>query len=336
MKLNKFLKKVDLIKILKKIGIKNLNILDDNIMGSCPLHEDKNPSWGINKITGQYNCFSCGDKGNLITLISKQMNISFSEAVKVLHNYAGLSMKVEELIIDSKMIYRQIKKMLKLKTKETESKIEAIISLPLDLSDSFMGGLDYFVNRGINEDTLQRYNIKFCMSGFYKNRAIIPILDANGKLVNFEARDITGMAEKKVLYPKGANINNTLYNLHIAKYNSKSVIVVEGLMDALYLAQRGFNVVSTYGVNMSERQEELLSKYFQQVYLAYDGDKAGRKAIIKYGSLLDLHLSVYVIILPKGKDPDGLTKKQFMKLYNTAEDFDIYISKRLLNHIANK
>ena len=110
MKLNNFLKKVDLADILKKMGIKNLKILDDNIMGSCPLHRDKNPSWGISKHTGQYNCFSCGDNGNLITFISKQMDVSYGEAVRVLHKYAGISMKIEELVISSKIMVSGIKR----------------------------------------------------------------------------------------------------------------------------------------------------------------------------------------------------------------------------------
>lgn len=334
MKLSKFLKKANLIKILKKIGIKNLNILDNDIMGSCPLHEDNNPSWGVNKITGQYNCFSCGDRGNLITLIAKQMDISSSEAVKVLYQFAGISMKMDELVIGSKMVYRQIKKMLKPKVcKQKEKKVDAIISLPLNVTYNFIHGVEYFKNRGINEATLRRYGITFCTSGFYKNRAIIPILDYNGKLVNFEARDITGIAEKKVLYPKGVNINNTLYNLQYAR-DINSVIIVEGLMDVLYLSQMGFNVVSTYGVNISERQEQLLNKYFSRVYMAYDGDKAGRVGMIKYGSRLDLHLSVYIIILPKGKDPDGLTKKKFTELYKQAESLDSYLTKRLVKKLT--
>lgn len=334
MKLNKFLKKVDLADILKKMGIKNLKILDDNIMGSCPLHKDKNPSWGISKHTGQYNCFSCGDNGNLITFISKQMDVSYGEAVRVLCKYAGISMKIEEVVINCKKIYRQIKKMLAPKVEEQEeNKVETIISLPLDLSRNFMPGLNYFENRGIDKDTLKKYHIKFCTSGFYKNRAIIPILDERGKLANFEARDITGIAEKKVLYPKGANISNTIFNLYNVKRN-KSVIIVEGLMDALYLSQRGFNAVSTYGVNISEIQEQLLNKYFSRIYMAYDGDKAGRLGMIKYGSILALHLSVYIITLPKGKDPDELSKKEFIRLYKQADELYTYLAKRLMNKIS--
>ena len=334
MKLNDFLKKADLIKILEKLNLKNIKPLVDDVMVSCYRHEDYKPSLGINKYTGIYNCFSCGDKGNLITLVAKQRNISNSEAIKLLYKFAGIRLTTERLVVNSKMVYRQIKKLLKPKQIKVKKKriIEPIVRLPLNTTHHLIAGIEYFKARGINEAALRNHAITFCTSGFYKNRAIIPIQDENGRLVSFEARDITGMAEQKVLYPKGSNVNNTLYNLYKTR-EKKNIIIVEGMMDAIYLTQRGFDVVSTYNATVSERQEELLSRYFRRVYFAYDGDKAGRAGAIKYGPLLDLHLSVYIITLPAGKDPDELTKQEFTELYRKAEHIDTYLAKRLINKI---
>lgn len=334
MKVNLLLKKIKLKNLLDKLGIKNQRPLDDNIMMSCPFHEDNNPSCGIHKKTGQYHCFSCGESGSLIQLIAKIKSITNKEAVQYLNKLTGQSKGT--LLISSKTIYRQLKKIIIGKKRQpVKQEKQYNIELPLNLTENYQLGIQYFKSRGIDQTTLKRYHISFCTEGFYRNRAIIPIFKADGSFLTFEARDITGMAEKKVLYPKGTKVNTTLFNLYKAKLFNY-VIVVEGLMDTLYLSQRGFNVVSTYGVNMSEIQECLLSQYFQKVYLASDGDRAGRIATIKYGNSLELHLSVYVITLAKDTDPDSYSKNEFKRLYDKAIPFQEYITKKIMNKILDK
>ena len=332
MKINKIVKKINLIKLLNKLGVKNIKPLDENTMFSCPFHKDDNPSCGIKKNTGQYHCFSCGESGSLIEFIAKIKTISNKEAVQYLSNFAGIS--VGSLLISSKTVFRQLKKMIKLNKKQKVKKeIEYNIELPLNVNDNYYACIQYFENRGIDKYTMKKHNITFCTEGFYKNRAIIPIYKPNGSLLTFEARDITGMAEKKVLYPKNTKVNNTLFNFDKV-YRHKEVIIVEGLMDALYLDQRGFNVISTYGANISETQEELLSLNFKKIYIAYDGDKAGRNATIKCGGALDLHLSVYVITLKNGTDPDSYSTSEFTRLYNKAISYQQYVSNKLLNRYS--
>lgn len=331
MEINKVLKKIGLKKILDKLGFKNQKPLDDNIMLSCPFHNDNNPSCGVSKETGQYNCFSCGESGSLISFVSKVKDITPKEAVQYLNKLAGFS--AEALIVGSKTIYRQLKKMLVRKKKiEKEEEIEYNVELPLDLNDEYFPGIHYFDKRGIDKYILKKHNISFCMSGFYKNRAIIPIYKKDRSLLTFEARDITGMAEKKVLYPKHTKINRTLFNIDKVYYTAE-IIIVEGLMDALYLDKRGFNVVSTFGACVSEWQEELLSKNFKKVYIAFDGDKAGRSATRRYGKNLELLLKVYVITLIKGTDPDSYTAEQFQRLFELAVTYTEYISRKLLNRL---
>ena len=329
MKIERILKKIDLIKLLKVLKIQNIRDAGDNVMGLCPFHIEKNPSWGVRKTTGQYHCFSCGESGSLITLISKIKDISSKEAVQYLNKIAGI--RSGNFLISGKTIYRQLKKMfIGNIQKQVIVEKEPIIELPLNLSDNYFGGIQYFEKRGIHQCTRKKHNISFCTSGFYHNRAIIPIYRADGSLLTFEARDIMGMADKKVLYPRGAKINRTLYNLQNAKQRNE-VIIVEGLMDALYLSERGFNVVSTFGASISEQQEELLSRNFKKVYIAFDSDKAGLQGMIKYGHYLSLHLSVYIITLKKNTDPDNYSKKEFCRLYHKAIPFQEYISKKLLN-----
>lgn len=332
MNISKIIKKIKLHKLLDKLECKNQKPLDENIMVSCPFHEDKKPSCGISKKTGQFNCFSCGESGSLITFIAKIKDITLSDAVRYLNKFAGISK--ESLIISGKTIYRQLKKMLIRKNKKThkEDETEYSVELPLYLNDEYLPGIHYFDERGIDKYTLKKHNISFCTSGFYKNRAITPVYKPDGSLLTFEARDITGMADKKVLYPKNTKINRTLFNFDKA-YHGAEIIIVEGMMDALYLDQRGFNVVSTFGAAVSEKQEELLSHYFKIAYISFDGDKAGRRATIRYGSNLELHLSVYVMTLKNNTDPDSYSTRQFKKLFDNAIPFQEYIDKKIIKKI---
>lgn len=332
MNIKKYMKRVDIIKLLKDLGIQDIKDMGDNVMGLCPFHVEKNSSWGISKNTGLWNCFSCGEKGNIITLVARVKEVGIKQAIFWLYKIIGV--RRDFIPIGTKMIYRQIKKIIKGGVDNIIQKEEknVIVCLPKYVNNNFIPGLLYFKGRGINKVTLRKHNITFCTDGFYRNRAIVPIVNDCGKLISFESRDLTGMAEKKVLYPKNTKVNHTLYNLKEAKQNSE-VVITEGLMDVLYLDQRGFNTVATFGINISEKQEELLSRYFKKIYIAFDGDKAGHQGMIKYGSYLSLHQSVYIITLDKNKDPDNYTKEEFNKLKNNAVEIQSYISKKILNQI---
>lgn len=333
MRIEKFIKRINLIKLLKELGVKNILPLVNDVMASCPFHNDVKPSFGINKRTGVWHCFTCeavgeGGKGDLISLVARLKKMKYKKAIQYLYRFAGIK---KDLIVESKDIVGQIKDIIKGRSNKKEYKKPVTrLYVPKDTNPNFVYGLEYFKNRGIHKDTLQNHNISFCLKGFYRNRAIIPIEDEHGKLLLFEARDITGMNSDKVLYPKGAKKAETLYNINNAK-KANSVIIVEGIMDALYLEERGFNTVAVFGVNISNKQEELLNKYFRRVYIAFDGDREGYKAMIQQSKKMALHLSVYIVTLPKNTDPDELDKEEMQKLIDSSVEINSYLSKQL-NH----
>lgn len=336
MNIEKYLKKINLEKMLKELNIENIKDCDNNLMANCPFHIENNPSWGINKITGVYHCFTCGASGNLITLICKLKKISAKQSINYLYQKIGIK---QDIIINVKNIKSKIKKLNQPIKKNQSLKIPVTskaILYPETIRDFYYGFL-YFEGRNINKETLVKYDISFCRKGFYKNRAIIPIYDENNNRISFEARDITGMAEKKVLYPKGVSIKQTLFNLNIAKQQNE-VIIVEGIMDTLYLTQRGFNVVSIYGVELSEKQEMFLSKYFSKIYLALDCDKnkAGQKATKKIKKRLLKHSEIRIINLPIGKDPDEISSQQFQILKDKANENNDSTYSQLYNEIKRK
>ncbi len=343
MNIEKYLKKIDIEKLLNKLGVQGIVPLGNNIQASCPFHEDKIASWGINVNNSIWHCFTCsatGDtgNGNLITLVAQIKDISNKEAIHYLYKFAGIK---QDITIGTKMVNRQIRNMItngrevKGRTKEEEDTYIMKATIPRYVSYDFYYGLRYFKARGINKETLKNHDITFCTKGYYRNRAIIPIYNESGVMTLFEARDITGMNADKVLYPKGAKKADTLYNINSAK-DEESVIVVEGIMDALYLKERGFNTVAIYGIEVSKLQERLLSKYFDKVYLAFDGDKEGYRALIKQAKKLSLHLSVYIVTLPKGKDPDDISKANFKDLLDKATEINTYLSGKLFNGLRAK
>lgn len=255
--------------------------------------------------------------------------LKWHTACDFLRNWAGFKLNS---IVTPKNVKSRIKQLIcpKQDVFERQAEDEYIMrtQMPRFLSRDYYYGIKYFKDRGINQDTINKANISFCTKGFYKNRAIIPYFDDEDKMIGFEARDITRLQEKKVLFPKNCKINNNLYNINKAK-NMREVIVVEGTMDTLYLMQNGFNVVSTCGANISIEQANILYKYFDKIYLAYDGDNVGYFAMIKYGKKLALHLLVYIITLPNGKDPDEISGQEFRHLYENAEEINHFLSKKI-------
>ena len=167
MKIERILKSLNIIKLLNKLNIKNITTLDANIMFSCPFHKDDNPSCGVLKATGQYHCFSCGASGSIVSFVALIKKFSNKEAVNYLCKTAGISSG--SLVISSKTIYRQIKKLMinGINKKQVIVEKKSIIELPLSLNDNYFGGIQYFEKRGIHQCTLKKHGISFCTNGFY-------------------------------------------------------------------------------------------------------------------------------------------------------------------------
>lgn len=338
MKIKSYLKQVDLFELLEKLGIKNLQSKSSNIMASCPFHDDNNPSFSINKHTGGWQCFTCNasngnGSGGLIDLVRRIRGVNVKQAIRWLYNIVGIKQDIE---ITPRMVKKQIKNTLNkddnIYNKEHEDKYILRATIPRGVRYDWYLGIKYFEGRKIAQRAVRVHQITFCTQGYYKNRAIIPIKDANGKLISFEARDITSMAEKKVLYPKDVVISQTLFNIHMAKEHN-SVIIVEGIMDALYLNSHGFNAVALFGVNLSQKQENLLSKHFDTVYICLDMDAVGYKSMKRLANRLSLHLKVYIITLPVNKDPDDIEPEDFKKYLDKAKlytDFFIGTCKKAI------
>ncbi len=337
-----------------------------NLVGLCPFHGEKTPSFNIYTENGSFYCFGCGAGGDIITFVMKIENLDYMEAVKFLAQRAGMAMP-EDDYDDS---------MGKLRTRIYEANREAARFYYGKLtSKEGASALSYLKGRGLADSTIRHFGLGFApderfslgnhlrsrgfseaemiaanlvfksrsgnsvLDRFY-NRVMFPIIDVRGNVIAFGGRI---MSDQK---PKYLNTSDTLvfnksqnlFSLNNAK-NSKSdeLILCEGYMDVIALNQAGFtNAVATLGTALTADQAALMKRYCKEVIVCYDADEAGQKATARAIDILRrAGLSVKVVTVPDGKDPDEFIKRHGDKghaafknlLDNSGNDMDYRLYK---------
>lgn len=313
----------------------NLKRRGRNLVGLCPFHSEKTPSFNIYPENGSFYCFGCGVGGDVITFIMKIENLDYVEAVKYLAQKAGLEMP-ENTYDDG---------VAKLRTRILEANREAARFFNKQLSEPCgRAGLDYLHSRALADNTIRRFGLgyapadRFALSkhlrslGFsdneivsanlafksndgryiidrFSDRVMFPIIDLRGNVIAFGGRI---MSDKK---PKYLNTSDTLafkkssnlFSLNNAKNTGeRTLILCEGYMDVIALNQAGFkNAVATLGTAITTEQALLMKRYADEVIVCYDADEAGQKATTRAISILrGAGLQIRVISIPDGKDPD--------------------------------
>ena len=337
-----------------------------NLVGLCPFHGEKTPSFNIYTENGSFYCFGCGVGGDVITFVMKIENLDYMEAVKFLAERAGMSMP-EDDYDDS---------MSRLRTRIYEANREAARFFYQKLiSKEGADGLAYLRGRGLADKTIRHFGLGFApderfalgnhlrsrgfsesemiaanlvfrsrsgnsvLDRFY-NRVMFPIIDVRGNVIAFGGRI---MSDQK---PKYLNTSDTpvfnksmnLFSLNNAK-NSKSdaLILCEGYMDVISLNQAGFtNAVATLGTALTAEQSALMKRYCKEVIICYDADEAGQKATARAIDILRrAGLIVKVITIPDGKDPDEFIRRHGEQghaafqnvLDNSGNDMDYRLKK---------
>jgi DNA primase len=170
----------------------------------------------------------------------------------------------------------------------------------------------YLDQRGVHPSTAAWFGIGYCAgSGFLRHRIVFPIHDNEGQLVAYAGRSIDG-SEPRYLFPPGFRKSQVVFNLHRAAGGSaRCAIVVEGFFDCLRVHQAGYrNVVALMGVSLSDVQEQLLRERFQQLVLMLDGDEAGRRASQQLAARLRGKVSLSMVGVPSGRQPDQLSSEE--------------------------
>lgn len=316
-----------------------------NFVGLCPFHQEKTPSFTVNREKQIFYCFGCGQGGNAITFLMKISGKSFPEAIKDLAQKTGVVLPPPRLTSKE--------------SRENESLREKITALNLRAAQHFARNLYspagkearlYLQNRELTEDTIKQFRLGYAPDSWssladyiersgvplklaeqagllipgkegkfydrFRGRLIFPIENIFGEVVAFGGR-ILDKGEPKYLnspespvYIKGKN----LYGLNKTKDEIRRngfALIVEGYFDLISLVNAGVgNVVATLGTALTREHLELLRRYTVDIVALFDPDTAGRKALDRSLELfLEMRMKARVLILPGNCDPDDYIKK---------------------------
>ncbi|CEK09639.1 DNA primase [Legionella hackeliae] len=307
----------------------------------CPFHSEKTPSFNVVAKKQFYHCFGCGASGNVISFVMNYLNQGFIDAIETLASRLGLqvprdgraeknqqSLSLYQLLGQVNQFYQQT-----LKTKGQQA-------------------IDYLRQRGLTGEIAKRYQLGYAPPDWqnlerqfksyraelittgmliqkddgktydrYRHRVMFPIHDRHGRIIGFGGRVIDAQQKPKYLNSPETVIfqkSRELYGLHQVlqtEKNVENIIIVEGYLDVIALAQHGINnAVATLGTATSVYHIQLLAKYTQQLIFCFDGDTAGRqaawRALESCLPQLNAGLSASFIFLPEGHDPDSLVREE--------------------------
>lgn len=318
-----------------------------NLIGLCPFHGEKTPSFTIYPENGSFYCFGCKVGGDVFTFVKMIENLDYIEAVKLLADRAGVT--VPENGYDDSLhrlrntIYEINRETARfyhgyLMSEKGKWAQEYYLSRGLSLKTVKAFGLGaapdewdalskHLRNKGYSfEDMYQANVVSKSQKGSYfdrfRKRIMFPIINIRGNVVGFSGRRF-GEDKNEAKYINTGDTpvykkSQNLFALNIAKANcAKQLLLVEGNLDAISLHQAGFNnAVAPLGTAFTEEQAQLISRYTEEVVICFDSDEAGKIATKKAMNLLSkTGVSIKIMQLPDGKDPDEFLKK------NTPEAF---------------
>jgi len=334
-------------------------------IGLSPFSNEKTPSFTVNDEKGFYHCFSSSEHGNIFDFLMKTKNYKFGEAVRKLAADAGMqpyrfTKKDEEKESRWKIYNKILEKYSDFCHKQLISNDYPEIFQYLEKRKISKKEIDFFkigyspTKNEFYEELKKEFNEKeIATSGIYyfddnkkkytdrfRNRIIFPVKNLNGSTFAFGGRALSKTAFAKYInspetefYKKG----NNLYNIDSAKKfrdKKEEVFIVEGYMDVVNLHKFGIeNVVANLGTAMTERQIELIWKFFKKPIICLDGDSSGQKAAIKAAErlfpLMRSDFNIYFLTLPENLDPDAYInqkgKDSFIKFTESKTEIQNFI-----------
>lgn len=313
-----------------------------NFVGLCPFHNEKTPSFTVYPENGSFYCFGCGAGGEVVSFIRRAENLDFIEAVRFLCDRVGMTMPSDGF--DDSLAQKR-RKIYEMNREAARFFHECL------LSEKGKTALQYYLDRGYTKKTITRFGLGYAPDEWrallshlrekgysyedayeanlarksekdgktsffdnFRNRVIVPIIDARGNIVAFGGRVLDNSKPKYIntadtpVYKKSLGV----FGLNFAKNSKeKSLILVEGYMDAIALHQAGFtNSIACLGTALTGEMAHLLSRYADEILLAYDNDEAGQKATERAMKVFSsIGMKIRVIRLSGGKDPDEILKK---------------------------
>lgn len=313
-----------------------------NLVGLCPFHGEKTPSFTVYPETSSFYCFGCGVGGDIFTFTGLIENLDYIESIKHLAEKSGVTLP--DSGYDDSML--RLKNRIYDINKETGRFFHSHL-----LTDEGKWARDYLLGRGLSVSTIKHFGLgaapdswdalinhlkskgytieemlaanvigKSNRGSYYdrfRRRVMFPIINIRGNVVGFSGRAMPGEDKQGGKYVNTSDTpvykkSNNLFGMNFAKNHcAERIILVEGNMDVITLHQAGFkNAVAPLGTAFTEEQANLLARYTKEVLLTMDADEAGQKAIKRASEILEkTGLKTRVISIPDGKDPDEFIKK---------------------------
>lgn len=343
--------------------------LNDKNKALCPFHDDHSPSFSVQKDKQIYKCFSCGESGNVITFVQKYNGITFTEALKMLADRAGIPLNVST----TRKINTKYEKLY-----EINDTVNKYFKANL-LSNEGIEAIKYLEDRKISKDIINEFNIGLSTSNklsnilskkysydelvkldickdingryydTFQDRIIFPIIDENNNVIAFSGRKYTNEDLNNNTLPKYSNTKETdifkksevFYNINNAINEIKKkreIVITEGFMDTIRMSSIGYkNVVAIMGTAFTEKHLEKIKKWKCKVILNLDQDDAGVKGTIEAGeTLLKNNIDTEVIVFDDYKDSDEFIKNKGSEAFKIAYDNRVSFIDFKLKYLKRK
>ncbi len=322
----------------------------------CPFHGEKSPSFHCEDRKGRYHCFGCGVSGDHFKFLTELDGLSFPEAVERVADMAGVPMPARDVQAEAREKQRaELTDVMEMATAFFEERLQASEGakaraylrdrgLTPATQQSFRLGYapesrnalkEYLASRGVGRDEIEACGLVVHGQDVpvsydrFRDRIMFPIPDSRGRIIAFGGRAMSPDAPAKYLNSPETELfhkGNVLYNFARARKavaRGETVVVVEGYMDVIALAQAGFeNAVAPLGTALTENQIELLWRMTREPVLCFDGDAAGLKAAWRAADLvlplIQPERTARFALLPDGKDPDDLVRSEGADAFRTV------------------
>lgn len=339
-----------------------------NFFGLCPFHGEKTPSFSVNPDKQIYKCFGCGVGGGSINFIMGIENLEFPDAIKKLAQTFNIVLDISGG--DSKQ-YSDLKSQLIAIHAIATAYYEETLK-----SKEGNDALNYLLERGLSKDIIEKYKLGFSPDSFndlldlirkesfssdamlqsglfiksekgyfnrFQSRIMFPIQNQNGDVIAFGGRIFNKDNPAKYLNSPETPIylkSNVLYGInHNVKSirENKSIILVEGYMDLLQLVNADINnCLAISGTAFTEGHSNILKRFTKNIYVAFDGDDAGKKAALKCGYILSENsLEPRIITPPNGLDPDDWVRQDKGKSFQESMKNGQKIIKSHYNYFSS-
>ncbi len=340
-----------------------------NLIGLCPFHSEKTPSFTVSPAKNICHCFGCGKGGGPVNFIMEHESLSYVDALRYLAKKYGIEIVEKEESAED------------LARRSSRENMFALNAFALKYFSNTLNnteegksiGIPYFRERGFRDDTIKKFQLGYCPDRFeavsvealkegfsrqtlidtglctenqrggltdrFRGRVIFPVHTVSGQVVAFGGRVLkkTENTAKYVNSPESEiyHKSNELYGLYFAKnaiQRSDVCYLVEGYTDVISMHQSGVeNVVASSGTSLTTGQIRLIHRFTSNIVVLYDGDAAGIKASIRgIDMLLEEGMNVEVVLLPDGEDPDSFSRSQ------DSSQFIDYINRQKTNFILFK